>query len=102
MKLVYTHEYLAFAANVQSLLEQAGVETLMKNEFSGGGRGELGMFDTWPEVWVAEEAYSKAKAIVDAISQQSDGADWFCANCGESNGSSFAACWQCQSERRIL
>ncbi|AQQ69460.1 hypothetical protein Mag101_08470 [Microbulbifer agarilyticus] len=100
MKLVYTHENIAIASNVQSILEAAGIETELKNEFSGAGRGELGVFDTWPEVWVRSEAqYKKARQLVDSITELPEGGDWRCGTCGEENGAAFFTCWYCQSKK---
>jgi len=100
MKLAYTHENIALVTNIQQLLEQAGIETVLKNEFSGSGRGELGVFDTWPEVWVvSDQEFPRAEQIVESVSEAAQGPDWVCGHCGESNGPAFAVCWHCQSAR---
>nr|WP_010130420.1 DUF2007 domain-containing protein [Microbulbifer agarilyticus] len=100
IKLVYTHENIAIASNIQSILEAAGIETVLKNEYSGAGRGELGVFDTWPEVWVCSDTmYEKARRIVDSITELPEGAEWRCQRCGEENGAAFCVCWYCQSAK---
>ncbi|MFD1218137.1 putative signal transducing protein [Microbulbifer celer] len=102
MKLVYTHENILLVSNAQALLRQAGIETLLKNEFSGAGRGELGVFDTWPEIWVlSDDQFPKAQALLKSVSDKEEEDDWVCAACGEMNGSAFFACWNCQTERNI-
>ncbi|RJG42243.1 putative signal transducing protein [Motilimonas pumila] len=100
MKLVYTHENPIMVNNIKNILAQAGVETLLRNEFSQAGLGEIPAFDTWPELWVIEPLqYEKAQQLVEAIKQQHNAPAWFCTQCHEENDGSFEICWQCQHER---
>ncbi|GMG86488.1 DUF2007 domain-containing protein [Biformimicrobium ophioploci] len=100
MKLVYTHENILMAGNIKALLEREGIEVRMKNEYAGGGRGDLPVFDTWPEVWVVDERdYTRAEKIIAQVSQAASGVDWHCPRCGEANAQAFEVCWHCQAER---
>ena len=63
MKKVFTHENRMIVYNMRNLLQGEGIETVMKNEFSGGGVGDLPAFDTWPEVWVCDEAQAELALI---------------------------------------
>ena len=100
MKLLYTHENLTLVGNVHASLENAGIESLIKNDMLQAGRGELGVFDTWPEVWVVNETdYDRAVKILSEIQSPADLPDWACPSCGEINGAAFALCWHCQFER---
>lgn len=98
MKLVYTHENKIIVENVRCLLSAEGIESFLRNEFSGGGAGELSPLTTWPELWVEEAYLSKAKAVIEQMRSTSLGTTWRCNHCGEENESSFEICWNCQSE----
>jgi hypothetical protein len=99
MKLVYTHENKLIVENARNLLNAEGIESVMRNEFSGGGAGDLPPSETWPELWVEESQYSQAKAIIDKFILAPAGAPWTCNVCGEMNEASFEICWKCQTER---
>ena len=100
MRKVYTHENRIIVYNMKNLLQGAGIETLVKNEFSGGGVGDLPAFDTWPEIWICDDAQAdQAQSILDSVSDQSDAESdaesWFCRGCQESNDAAFRLCWNC-------
>ncbi|MCE0555570.1 DUF2007 domain-containing protein [Motilimonas sp. E26] len=102
MKLIYTHENRLLVNNVKNLLEQAGIETLLKNEFSQGGMGELAIFDCWPELWITQEGkLERAKQLVHDITHAKEQPSWFCRECDEENDASFETCWHCQYNRPI-
>lgn len=102
MTLVYTHENLALVMNMNTLLEQAGVKTQIKNEFAAGGRGEIPCFETWPEVWVLQDNHvEKAKRLVREVIEKQNKPDWVCLQCGEENGSAFEFCWQCDTLKPV-
>ena len=99
MLLVYTHENNILVSNARNLLAENGIESLLKNEFAGGGAGDLPVFDTWPEIWVTDEDYVKAKEILEALEEPVEGVKWLCDSCGEVNEPAFQSCWNCQSEK---
>lgn len=99
MKLVYTHENKIIVDSIRSLLSAKGIESVLRNEFSGGGAGELAPLETWPELWVEENTFDNAKEIVTNLISAPAGPVWPCKNCGEENESSFEICWKCQTER---
>ena len=87
---------------VASMLEQAGIRCLTRNEYLGGGAGELPLNECWPEVWVLEEAEAAAalRLIEGALGAASNVREaWNCAGCGERLEGQFAQCWNCGSER---
>ena len=103
MRKVFTHENRMIVYNMKNLLQGAGIETLMKNEFSGGGVGDLPAFDIWPEIWICDETQAdQAQSILDSISAESDGEDWFCSACRETNAAAFHLCWNCGSSHEEL
>jgi len=96
MKKVFTHENRMIVYNMKNLLQGEGIETVMKNEFSGGGVGDLPAFDTWPEIWIRDEAqFVKAQSILHSVTNTSKAATWFCRGCRESNDAAFGICWNC-------
>ncbi len=99
MKPVYTNANRTVVLNVQNILEQAGIKTLLRNEFAVGGMGELSPFDAWLEVWVVNDAdLNKAKELADSEISHPDAAQWICNSCQESNDPSFEYCWNCQRD----
>jgi hypothetical protein len=96
MKKVFTHENRMIVYNMRNLLQGEGIETVMKNEFSGGGVGDLPAFDTWPEVWVRDETQVElAQSILNGVTDAGLSEDWFCGGCRESNDAAFRICWNC-------
>ena len=82
--------------NIRNLLREAGIETVLRNEFAGGGIGDLPAFDTWPELWVEDESeFERASEILREIESETPGGDWYCRGCQELNHASFQLCWQC-------
>lgn len=55
MKKVFTHENRLIVFNLKNLLQEQGIECLVKNEFASGGVGDLSPFETWPELWVLND-----------------------------------------------
>jgi len=100
MKLIYTNENQFIVSNVQNVVQNAGIDVTLKNEYVAGGAGDLSPFDTWLELWVTEDKdYDKAIKIIASINNTDNTDDWFCSQCHEKNSSSFEICWQCQHER---
>lgn len=106
MKLVYTHSIRTMVSNVKNILEQAGIETILRNEYAQGGIGEVSPFDSWMEVWVRhDQDLARAKEITAEHVQrlaQEDGIEWACNQCTEMNASSFEYCWNCRTDREAV
>ena len=98
MKAVYTHENIVLVQNAKNLLENNGIETVLKNEFASGGAGDLVPAETWPEICVLDESdYDAAVNLLQALSDKSMHPDWICNSCKEPNGSMFESCWNCEA-----
>ncbi|MCE2572580.1 DUF2007 domain-containing protein [Motilimonas eburnea] len=96
MKLIYTHESLLMVNHVKNLMAQAGIDTVIKNEFSQGALGDIAVFDCWPQLWLTQEGkWQQAQGVIAALSQIAAQPDWICGHCGETNDASFELCWQC-------
>ena len=100
MKLVYTHENGILVSHVKNLLELAGIEIEMRNQFAGGANGELPVFHTWPEIWLVNETdLARAEALIQQLDAQAGGEPWTCTQCGEINEPEFDFCWRCQTQQ---
>jgi hypothetical protein len=95
MKKIFTHENRLIVFNLKNLLQEQGIECIVKNEFSGGGVGDLAPFETWPELWLMDESDTNAAKQVISQLQQDDDEEVKCPHCGEENGRHFRICWQC-------
>ena len=96
MKKLYTHENRMIIFNLKNVLDEAGINALVMNEFSSGGAGELATFDTWPELWIEnEQQFDQAEKILRDIVFEPKESDWFCRGCQEKNGAAFQICWNC-------
>ena len=83
MKLAYTHPNGIVVAQARSVLELAGIDSVLRNEFASGAIGELAPIDTWPEVWVLkDEDYESAARLLEEAHTAVNRADWECALCG--------------------
>ena len=100
MKIVYSNESILLVHNMKNLIEAQKIEVFIKNEYSQGAVGEISAFDTWPEVWVANDSdFDQVMEIVNTSQSSSNAVDWTCKECAEENDASFEICWKCQSEK---
>jgi hypothetical protein len=98
MKLVYTHENRLLVSNAQNMLEQANVNTVLKNEYASGAMGDIAPIDSWMELWVVDEQdYKQAISLLDSLTNTIPQKDWLCSKCSEKNDGAFDFCWQCKS-----
>lgn len=101
MRKVYSADNSLLAGHVKSLLEQAGIECLLKNQILSGAMGELPLNECWPEVWVCDDRdYGAALEVIESALAPgtASGEPWRCA-CGETIENQFTACWHCGGER---
>ncbi len=81
----------------QGILQQEGINCLVKNEFLSGASGELPVNETWPEIWVADEDLYRATVILENIEFSDDAEPWHCEQCKQLIEPQFAVCWHCAS-----
>lgn len=101
MKKIYSTDDRVMAGHVESLLENNGIDTWVKNQNLSGAIGELPPTECWPEVWVTDDRdYEQAKQIIDTLLSRkpSNNQPWQC-DCGEHIEGQFMACWQCGEMR---
>ncbi len=100
MKKLYTTEDRAMLGHARNILESAGIECLLKNEFLSGGVGELPPNECWPEIWVADADQARAETLLATALRDPPETppDWVCPVCGERIEGQFTACWRCAGE----
>lgn len=99
MKLIYTNENQFLVGNAKNIVENSGMATVLKNEYAAGGTGELSPMDTWPELWIVNDAdYEGAVKLIESALGSEHTKEWICSNCNEINDAAFEFCWKCQSE----
>ena len=94
---VYSAGSIQDAYIIQGMLNEAGIETRILNEFAQGGVGEIPFTQAYPEIWIIREADRKrAKEIISQFdTHHRPGDDLFCPRCHESNPDTFETCWHC-------
>jgi len=98
LKLIYTNENRYLVHNIQNIVENAGINIMLKNEFAAGAAGDLVPHETWLELWVSNDNdYEKAMTIIESSFSNESDPEWVCGNCMELNDASFEFCWNCQS-----
>ena len=98
MKKIHTVPDTIQAGYLKSILEQRGIQCVLKNEYLGGGIGELPINECWPEIWVIDPRDEKlAKELISNHRQPAHGESWTCQHCGERLEPQFTDCWRCQT-----
>lgn len=85
--------------HVKNMLQQQGIDVIVKNDKLYSIAGELPITECMPEVWVKNALdYRYAEQLI--AEMESDKTEfhsaWQCDKCGESNEGSFGVCWNCQ------
>ena len=97
MKMLYSNENNFLVSNVKNIIESHGIKTFIRNEFAQGAIGEVSAVDSWPELWVFDDAdFEQAMDILESSKKVVRGEDWVCNHCSETNDPSFEICWNCQ------
>jgi hypothetical protein len=87
---------------LKSLLEEAGIPCMIRNEYLSSALSELAPADSSPEVWIMnDEDYPRAREIVNGFRNTGieNRGPWMC-DCGEASEGQFTSCWNCGKERR--
>ncbi len=100
MKLIYVTADPVTCGWLESILQSAGVECLVRNRYLGGAIGELPLNEAWPEIWVVDaDDENRARRLIDAaLEPQPRRSEWRCGQCGEVSEGQFRQCWQCGAE----
>ncbi len=97
MKRLINCDSLFQAGHIKNILQQAGIDCLIKNEQLSGGLGEIPFLDCLPELWILRNKdFERAQSLLkSSCNANISGTPWGCMNCGEKNESHFAVCWKC-------
>jgi len=96
VKRVYGGDNGMLVGHLRELLEAQGIPCIVRNEFLGGGAGELPPNECWPELWVVEtDDWARAQRLVEAQLGAGATTPWSCPGCGETIEGQFAQCWRC-------
>ena len=101
MKKVYSAENSMTVGLIRGMLEQEGIQCLVKNQNLAGAMGEIPPLECWPEIWITRDHdIGRALTIVEtALAPSSDNiVPWECL-CGETIEGQFTACWKCNRDR---
>lgn len=94
---------IALVGYYQSVLENNGLGTYLKNQFGTSGAGELPFVEVIPQIWVLDDADAdQARTLIDEL-QNPAGSEkpqaWKCPQCGEPQEAVFTNCWNCSTAK---
>jgi hypothetical protein len=103
MKEIYRAGDLTEAHILRGILEEAGIQVVIRGESLGPLSGAVPFSETKPSVWVVDdEDEESAMAILHEYQEKAtalvDGNPWTCS-CGEVIEPQFTDCWSCGSSR---
>ena len=98
MKRVFSSFNQTDVYHARNLLENAGIEVMVKNAILSSAMGELPPAECQAELWVLDDADAERAQKV-LTREAAAGPDWTCA-CGETLGPQFTQCWRCGAYRQ--
>jgi hypothetical protein len=99
LKRVYSSWNLAAVHHARNLLQAAGIQAVVKNEYLSSAMGDLPPAECQAELWLLREAdMPRAEQLL--FSQPEQSPEWGCA-CGEHLGAQFTQCWRCGAYRAL-
>ncbi|MDQ2937868.1 MAG: DUF2007 domain-containing protein [Acidobacteriota bacterium] len=105
MKRLFTAANLIDGATsdiLESLLREAEIPCMIRNEHLSMAKGEIPITECYPELWVLDDDdYSRAKELLEMCrNSKSEVHDaWACPRCNETIEGQFTSCWKCGQER---
>lgn len=100
MKKLFVSQNLIEVEMRKERLEQAGIRCMIKNQRSSSLAGEIPFTEVFPELWVQDEDYDRARRLLEEglVLLPSNQDMWSCVGCGERHESQFSKCWRCGQE----
>lgn len=97
VKHLYTSSNLLIVGQLAEVLKRHNINHVVRNLYLSGGVGELPPTAIWPELWVDDEHYERARRLIDELLSADDSSApaWVCSGCGEQVEGQFAICWKC-------
>lgn len=102
MKRIYRAGHLVEAMHLKNMLEGAGIECFLRNEFLIRVGGEVPFDQCYPEVWIREESdEAPAMRVFEEFRhpERHRGPAWSCPKCNEWLEGQFSTCWSCGTDR---
>jgi hypothetical protein len=100
MRAVYSHSDHGRVGFFKSVLEDAGIDTFIKNESSYNAT-EFSTLIVAPTLCVInDDDYARARKLIELANLPPPvfRADWTCPSCGEQVPGNFDVCWKCGTE----
>lgn len=89
------------ATHFRNVLESAGIRAFLRNENLIRLAGEVPFDQTWPEVWIVDDAQAtEALTLLQEVRRPRHlQPAWICPQCGEWLEGQFTSCWNCGRDR---
>ncbi|HEY3330743.1 MAG TPA: DUF2007 domain-containing protein [Capsulimonadaceae bacterium] len=97
MHKLYSSPVLLKVELIKSLLDDSGIEAVIRNQYLVMARGDVPYTESWPEVWVSDAHTDAARQLLAEFNSEPVSAqpDWICKRCGETIEGQFSDCWKC-------
>ena len=105
MRKLFVSPNLVEVESLKDILDQAGIQSWIKNQRGSSLAGEVPFAEVFPELWVVNDAdYAAAHQFLEnwRTAKPYESTDWICFRCGESHEKDFTSCWKCGSDRPLL
>lgn len=103
MVRVYSSPNAGMVHLAKHLLENNGIECVVRGEHLAAAAGGIAPIDAWIELWIVDEIHAHAAVdlIGELIEDESDSEDdpWICPDCIEWRDGTYSHCWKCGAER---
>lgn len=99
---IFTSPSMPTIYNIKNILENNGIESVVKGDKRYSGIGELPPTECWIELWLIDESKKEEAAkLIDKINnEKQEGEKWKCPKCGELLEPQFEICWNCGYEKK--
>ena len=99
---IYRNHDFSQVGLYQVMLEDAGIETVLRNRNSVTMTTSVPIPSMYPKICVyTSEDAARARELLAVYAESASAelaADWECALCGEGNAGNFTECWSCQAD----
>ncbi|MEO6739513.1 MAG: DUF2007 domain-containing protein [Chthoniobacteraceae bacterium] len=102
MTEVFVHPDLTQVEHCRSLLEEAGIESVIQNESTHDLIAGLQDPMRPPTLCVTNDADAeRARELLRALATagEDNAPEWKCPQCGETVPGNFGTCWKCETQR---
>jgi hypothetical protein len=99
MTEIFVHKDYTIVGFYRSLLEEAGIPCMIRNELTHHLMSEIPIPTFYPALCVMkDEDAERAVGILREFKKGEEGPteDWECRACGETVPGSFGSCWKCE------